>query len=281
MTGGRVAAWGSDGFGQVNGIPPYEITGPITAISAGFTSSLALAASGKVFAWGTFGHQEAFVPYGGIGDATAIAAGGEDNLALRRSGTLIAWGRNRFGQGEVPEGLSNVTSIAAGGGRCLALQRDGMVVEWGRTDPFHPVPAGLNSVVAIAAGVGTSLALRRDGQIVMWGPDVPTPPDESSGVVVSIPRTDAEKPDNDGASDAQVNDAVAISATPSEGRTLVVRGNGSVVVLGAGSTGTNRVPKLDGVVAVAGGQMGAIALTEDGNIRPWSLAGRHEPFGSA
>jgi len=51
----------------------------------------------------------------------AIAAGYGHSLALAAEGRVVAWGRNDVGQTDVPSGLSNVVRIAAGGGHSLAL----------------------------------------------------------------------------------------------------------------------------------------------------------------
>src|SRR5205085_9924528 len=41
----------------------------------------------------------------------AIAAGEFHSLALKRDGTVVAWGDDRYGQADVPSGLSGVTAI--------------------------------------------------------------------------------------------------------------------------------------------------------------------------
>jgi alpha-tubulin suppressor-like RCC1 family protein len=107
----------------------------------------------------------------------AIAAGHSHNLALRADGTVAAWGWNRFGQCDVPAGLSNVVSVAAGDFHSLALRADGLVVVWGhyREDignGFVPAvaPSGLTNVAAIASGTDHDLALAGHGPPSLgWG----------------------------------------------------------------------------------------------------------------
>jgi PASTA domain len=85
------------------------------------------------------------------------------------------WLRRRFGQCNVPSGLSDVTAVAAGYAQSLALKGDGTVVAWGcggDTDAGQcSVPSGLFGVSAIAAGLWHSLAVAefRD-QTITFGP---------------------------------------------------------------------------------------------------------------
>jgi hypothetical protein len=74
---------------------------------------------------------------------------------------VVAWGENRFGQTDVPAGLSGVRALAAGEHHTVALKRSGTVVAWGwngsgQTD----IPAGLRDIMAIAAGSLHTLALK-------------------------------------------------------------------------------------------------------------------------
>ena len=73
---------------------------------------------------------------------------------------MVAWGDNRYGQTNVPSGLTNVVAIASGGYHSLALKGDGTVVVWGWNALGQcNVPSGLTNVVAIAGGDSHSLAL--------------------------------------------------------------------------------------------------------------------------
>jgi hypothetical protein len=98
---GTVVAWGSDVYGETTGTPtglsaianPVTLNGQIlsgvTAITAGFSHSVALKSDGTVVAWGA----------GGAGQS------GDPN----------------YGQADVPAGLTGVTAIAAGGYHTVAL----------------------------------------------------------------------------------------------------------------------------------------------------------------
>jgi alpha-tubulin suppressor-like RCC1 family protein len=172
---GTLAAWGSNGYGQLgtgnntaSKVPVAVGTAGVlngkrvVAVAAGSNHSLALCADGTLAAWGdNFG--------GMLGDGTtttrnfpvavdttgvlagkrvvAVAAGGSHNLALCDDGTLAAWGYNLYGQ--LGDGGTLVRS------RPVAVSVTGALA--GKT------------VVAIAAGAAHSLAICADGAVVAWG----------------------------------------------------------------------------------------------------------------
>ena len=104
------------------------------------------------------------------GSPLAIASGINHSLALKSDGTVAAWGDNRFGQTNIPVGLSNVVAIARGDFHSLALKSDGTVAAWGVNNYGQTtIPASLSNVVAIAGGGSHSLALKSDGTVAAWG----------------------------------------------------------------------------------------------------------------
>jgi hypothetical protein len=76
--------------------------------------------------WGWNDDGQTSVP-SGLSNVVAIAVGGEHNLALAAEGRVVAWGSYPNGRDYVPmtapSGLSNVVAIAAGGYDSLALLR--------------------------------------------------------------------------------------------------------------------------------------------------------------
>ncbi len=183
-----VWAWGNNGYGQLgNGTEtatyqPVKVFSNktsahthltnVTAVAAGGNHSLALDATGVVWAWGdnTWGQlgytSDTSTPgynryamtvtssaQGGF-TATRIAAGGLFSLALDVNGSVWAWG-NSYG-GQLGDGLS-ITAInaAQGPAQVVGLNRNGI----------------LGSVKAIATGGSHSLALLNDGSVVAWGYD--------------------------------------------------------------------------------------------------------------
>lgn len=179
----------------------YWLTG---AVAAGQYHTLALTASGQVYAWGdntngqlgdgTTVSKSSPTLVSGLTDVVAIAAGARHSLAVTRTGALWTWGQNTSGQlGDATTtqrtspvqvtALSSVAGVAAGQSHSLAVTTAGSVYTWGnngwgqladgtfagqRATPYA-VP-GLAGVIAVAAGAYHSLAVRTDGTStgVVW-----------------------------------------------------------------------------------------------------------------
>ena len=160
---GSVWAWGGNSYGQLgNGTTtsqsnPARISGlgdQIVAVAAGGFHSLALDASGSVWAWGynwngqlgdgTVTDRYAPVRVVGLSDVVTIAAGENSSYAITRDGRLWAWGWNREGElgtgsadaysslARPIEGLAGFQAVAGGFSSALALRSDGSVWAWGR-----------------------------------------------------------------------------------------------------------------------------------------------------
>ena len=175
-TDGRLAAWGSNGFGQLgNG------TTTNSAVPVAVTTASGLLA-GKMI--------------------SAIAAGGSHNLALCSDGTLAAWGANSSGQlgnesisnsslpvAVISTGLlsgKSVTGIAAGNSHSLCRCADGTLAAWGPNGSYQlgtgnsssssaPAPVVRTGVLAgktataLAAGSLHSVVCCSDGSLATWG----------------------------------------------------------------------------------------------------------------
>jgi alpha-tubulin suppressor-like RCC1 family protein len=155
---GTLWAWGNGGSGRLgtgstsNQTSPTQVsTGTgltdAVAVAAGINHTLALDASGNVWAWGlrtsgalgdgsTSSYATSPQQVSGPSSIIAIAAGYQFSLALKSDGTVYAWGRNQEGQLgdgtttqrttpiQIPN-LSGITAISAGGYHTLALQSEG------------------------------------------------------------------------------------------------------------------------------------------------------------
>jgi alpha-tubulin suppressor-like RCC1 family protein len=99
---GTVIGWGDDSMGQISAPPSLS---NVVAISCGARQSLALQADGTVVAWGSFAILTNIPP--NVPNAVAISCGYFHNLALLATGKVVFWGVNDYGQGNVPDTLSD------------------------------------------------------------------------------------------------------------------------------------------------------------------------------
>jgi len=181
----------------------------ISAVAAGKSTSLAIAASGAVFAWGanddgrlgTGWAQKQLEPKQVIAErkvdeegntiehgAKAAAAGWHHCLVLMDNGDVLAWGGNEYGQlgdgskepKRVPSKVSlpgPAIAIASGWHHSLVLLASGEVLVWGFNNPDKsgfrtdglPRTVLRHSVSAIDAGGVHSLALTTTGILLAWG----------------------------------------------------------------------------------------------------------------
>ena len=186
---GAVYAWGSDNMlntstaisamgKQVAYATPVVVAGTlaplsgIVSVSAGYLNSMALTASGTVYAWGRN-------DFGQLGQGTRSAAG-IGSLAV-----LVKAPATQSGD------LSGIKAISAGGNHQLALTATGEVLAWGYTPdgaigegntvnlgnevtlPRYVIDTSgtgnLTGIKAIAAGYSNSLALMSSGEVLIWG----------------------------------------------------------------------------------------------------------------
>lgn len=131
----------------------------------------------------------------GLPSIAALAVGKAHNLALAADGRLWAWGQNNDGQlcegsnqtRTTPtqvRGLTNIQAIAAGHAHSLALTADGQIYVWGRNGSGQfgngttawtessaiPVPVtAIAGASAIAASYASSYAVLSDGSLWSWG----------------------------------------------------------------------------------------------------------------
>jgi len=172
---GSLAAWGSNGFGQLgnNGIADSAVPvwvdrsgvlagKTIVAVATGAYHALVLCSDGSLAAWGSNSS-------GQLGDGTTtnrnvpvlvsrtgvlagktvvkIGTGSLHSLAICADGSIATWGSNTYGQ------LGNRTTLDSS----LPVLVDGSGVLAGKT------------VVAVAGGGSHSIALCTDGTLATWG----------------------------------------------------------------------------------------------------------------
>lgn len=165
---GEVYAWGDNSYGQLGDGTTKARTTPVAVrlpnavvfvqVAALANASLALAADGRVFAWG----DNAF---GQLGDGTTV-------------------GRLLPVQALFPSG-AEVRQISGGAVHALALDADGGLYTWGHSHSAHrsasvlgdrSVPvrvwAPARTVFAqVSAGFAHSAGVSSDGRLLSWGAD--------------------------------------------------------------------------------------------------------------
>ncbi len=306
---GSVQNWGMNHHGQlgidttgdVNPLPvsPIGLT-DVSAVTAGFWSSLFLKTDGSVLGsgWngsgelgdGTFTAHHVPSPVA-ISDVRAIRAGSQHALALKNDSTLWAWGYNSNGQlGDgtsinsgipVPvSGLSNVVAMAAGYRHSLAARSDGTVWAWGlndhgqlgdgsTTDSPTPVQVqGLTGIVAVEASSHSSYAVKDDGTLWVWGSN--SLGQLGDGSIIDHPLA---------VQLAGLSGITAISSTAAhvialdENGSVWLWGNNNYGQLGDGTTTSSYSPAqlsvLSGISAIAAGAFHCLALQDDGTLWTW------------
>jgi alpha-tubulin suppressor-like RCC1 family protein len=207
---GSLYAWGNNFYGQLGTATgtgantanptPTQVPGTYTRLAAGLGHSLALQATGSLYAWGdnaagqlgTGSGAPSATPTQVPGTYVQLAAGASHALALQANGGLWAWGSNTSGQlgsgSTSPAATPAATgtalptrSTAMGSSFGLAVRADGTLWAWGdntggqlgigtTTSRTRPVQVGTdNDWVQVAAGTSFSLALKANGTVWAWG----------------------------------------------------------------------------------------------------------------
>jgi alpha-tubulin suppressor-like RCC1 family protein len=288
LRSGRVMAWGSNRWGQLG---DGTSSGPETCGHASFQE---------------FPCSLVPVPVSGLSEVTAIAAGWRSSLALLKNGTVMTWGDNEHGQlGDgsttgpetctregttqpcstkpVPvSGLSEVTAIAAGFDFDLALLRNGHVMAWGyngaggelgdNSTVQSDVPVevqGLSAASAIAAGENHSLAVGTLSPVPTITSIEPNYGSASGGTNVTITGTNlsevsAVKFGSTSAASFEVQSETKITATAPPGTGVV-----PVSVTSPGGTVPgptfSYAPVVTGIQPMAGPEAGGTRVTITGN----------------
>lgn len=279
---GTVAAWGSNGSGQLgnnsttSSSVPVEVDQSgalsgkfIVSISAGEDHSMALCSDGTVYSWGK-------------GDVGQLGA----NIIGNTSVPIQVW------QNGVLSGKF-VVSISSGYSHNLALCSDGTLVAWGsnssgrlgdgtttnRAVPVSVVSSGVLSdknVTSIAAGLSFSLALCSDGSIAAWG--------WRRGLGNGVNQTSYYPVLTDSSGVLFDKTPVGISACSETGvalcsdSTIATWGANSSGELGINSTAESTVPVLAqippeiinvGIKQISGGYDYVLSLSRNGDLLAW------------
>ena len=288
-------------------VPDYQPVPGLTNIAAlatGDWHSLALDASGNVWAWGDDAHGQlgrgatltATVPsvVPGLSNIVQVSAGDGSSMALDQNGSVWAWGNNyhgRLGDGtwvnrSAPVRISGVQDIrilaASPGATSMALKRDGTVWAWGiNTDgqlgegissPTSSVPlqvAGLADVIAIAAA-SHLLAVKQDGTVWAWG--------KNSNGELGVGTTSASAVPLQVAGLAGVK-SVAAGGAADGGHSFAVKADGSAMAWGSGALGDGPwkngqltpvpIPGLTNVAEISTSFWHTLARRTDGSVWGW------------
>ena len=173
-----------------------------TAVSAGWTHTLALKSDGTLWAWGDNGYGD--LGLGNTGEKNsptqvdpgstwkAVSAGWDYTLAIKSDGTMWAWGENNDGQLGLGSADGNAhpsptqvdpgttwKAVSCGQYDTLAIKSDGTLWAWGydtdgelglgntaeATSPRQV--GGADTWASVSSGYGYTLALQSNGSL--WG----------------------------------------------------------------------------------------------------------------
>ncbi len=179
----------------------------------------------------------------------SVASGSGWRFGAMPDGSVVQWSAREGTSAAAPAAFTNVAEVVATGNRVTTLRRDGTLAGWdfnqdGSADrSSYFFPRDIANVMKIAAGAGDTSALLSDGSVRVV------------------------RPGNDSWIRFQAMDSQVVDVSVSEGRTSVVRANGSVQTW-TGSTTLTR--PVSNAVAVSCGTMQDMVLHADGLVSLWN-----------
>jgi alpha-tubulin suppressor-like RCC1 family protein len=303
---GSVATAGKigSGWGWVPDFQPVPGLANVLALATGDKHSLALDASGNVWAWGNDAHGQlgqgtvltATVPnvVPGLSNIVQVSVGAGTSMALDQSGSIWTWGNNDYGQlgdgtstnRSAPVRINGVQNIrmlpASSGATSMALKRDGTVWAWGAntegqlgkgipccTSSVPVQVAGIDDVIAIAAA-SHMLAVKQDGTMWAWG--------KNSNGELGLGTTEQSDVPRQVTGLSGVK-SVAAGGASEGGHSFAVQVDGSVMAWGSGQLGDGpwktgqltpiKVPGLTSVDEISTSYWHSLARRTDGSVWGW------------
>lgn len=169
ITEAGVKCWGNNENRQTE-VPTG--LGRVSEIAAGAFHVCAIADS-KVICWGKKMNpaddfdDAVLTPPSHLIDPSQLTAGALHTCAVSK-GKAVCWGNNKYGQLQVPAGLTKVTQISAGFQHTCAVA-GGRVSCWGsNASGEEKVPSDLGKVLQVSAGFHHSCAVTERG-VRCWG----------------------------------------------------------------------------------------------------------------
>lgn len=272
-------------------------------VAAGATHSLALAADGSVYSWGSdaygqlglsrtlFRTQGVTVDLPPAAKVSNAAAGRAHSLAVLGDGSVYSWGDN--GSGQLGDGTQAARSlpqkvalaatarrVSSGNDFSVALLQDGTVWDWGMNDngelglgkkSSQLTPAripNLANITQISSGNAHSIALDNAGSIWTWGRNSYGQLGDGAG----SQRLTVGKVKLNVTASRVAAGGDASYALDSSGQ-VWSWGRNDYFQLGDGGSNDRADPALvaglSKVIALSAGTYGAAAVTQDGKLWLW------------
>jgi alpha-tubulin suppressor-like RCC1 family protein len=176
---------------DVNISTPTQVQGltDVISVSANYGANFAVKKDGTVWSWSGLNNRLSQMPY--LEHVTAISIGWSSTLAFTNNNSMLIWGSNGNGEkgdgtvGDIASstfdpfvvpGFEHVISASGGSNYTLAVKADGTVWAWGNLnhikDGAISIPTKVNDlsdVKAVTAGFDKQYVLKNDGTVWQWG----------------------------------------------------------------------------------------------------------------